>query len=481
MKFKIFIQFVLCFLFVFICFEFIHAQSSQQIPDTTQTPTISDSTSIESEITNISQIGSLWDLTKLAGIFRWFIFATLFIGFLLVVYEMLKLIKDKRNSRDILSLNFKEKNISEIKSIIISKKESFIKNIGTHLIDVFEKTGNVEGFAEEVTSSIRTREKKFGSFTTTINFLSDTAGALGLLGTIWGMFVTFFSETWDTTTILRGMGIALVTTLMGLIVSIILNFCSTIVFRFFNQGLEKSISKADELRLLLISQKVIEYVPIKSIASDNQSIQLKLENEKIISGIVNRSLDEPVRIKLLDKNGSSIFGQKIKFELIKGDAFLKNGKKVMHTPTDSNGVAEINFTLGEKINNYLVRCTADELSTNSRIDIKVFAKAGPPKKITKISKQLDYVPINKKLSSPLIVQLFDQFDNPISNHKIIFIVSGNGHFEQNQQKISVVSDTHGKASAYFFAGTKSEINNISVKAEGLDDQVAEFKIMSVEK
>ena len=82
-------------------------------------------------------------------------------------------------------------------------------------------------------------------------FITNDSGKLGV-----SVFITFFSETWDTTTILRGMGIALITTLLGLIVSIILNFCSTSVHRIFNKGLVKVTSKADELRLALLAYDV---------------------------------------------------------------------------------------------------------------------------------------------------------------------------------------------------------------------------------
>ncbi|PTM14701.1 MAG: hypothetical protein DA443_04385, partial [Bacteroidetes bacterium] len=80
--------------------------------------------------------------------------------------------------------------------------------------------------------------------------------ALGLLGTVWGMFMVFSSGSLDKDTILAGMGVALLTTLLGLVVSITLNFFSTLIQGYFSGHLENVVQKADELRfrLLEISQ-----------------------------------------------------------------------------------------------------------------------------------------------------------------------------------------------------------------------------------
>ena len=53
------------------------------------------------------------------------------------------------------------------------------------------------------------------------------------------MFIVFSSGNLEREIILTGMGIALLTTLIGLIVSIALNFSSTLVYSYFMKRLDQ--------------------------------------------------------------------------------------------------------------------------------------------------------------------------------------------------------------------------------------------------
>jgi hypothetical protein len=66
------------------------------------------------------------------------------------------------------------------------------------------------------------------------------------------MFVVFFQGTSDRDVILRGMGIALITTLLGLVVSIILNLSATELSTAFDKRLDRIAKKSDELRFRLL-------------------------------------------------------------------------------------------------------------------------------------------------------------------------------------------------------------------------------------
>ena len=90
-----------------------------------------------------------------------------------------------------------------------------------------------------------------------MGFISDTAGALGVLGTVWGIFETFHGGKLDGPTILQGMSVSLVTTLVGLVISLVLNAGATSVFSLFNKQLSLLASRAEELRqaLLFIENK----------------------------------------------------------------------------------------------------------------------------------------------------------------------------------------------------------------------------------
>jgi biopolymer transport protein ExbB/TolQ len=147
-------------------------------------------------------------------------------------------------------------NLKEIVSDVSAETSHLMSNISSTLLNVYQTSLNAENLQDEISTFSRIQQEKYNSFAKRVDFLSDTAGALGLLGTVWGMFMVFSSGSLDKDTILAGMGVALLTTLLGLVVSITLNFFSTLIQGYFSGHLENVVQKADELRfrLLEISQ-----------------------------------------------------------------------------------------------------------------------------------------------------------------------------------------------------------------------------------
>ncbi len=74
-------------------------------------------------------------------------------------------------------------------------------------------------------------------------FISDSEGALGLLGTVWGMYTTFMGGIMQPQYIIGGMGVALVTTLYGLIASLIINLFTTEIIAMNPPKLVQAILK----------------------------------------------------------------------------------------------------------------------------------------------------------------------------------------------------------------------------------------------
>jgi biopolymer transport protein ExbB/TolQ len=116
------------------------------------------------------------------------------------------------------------------------------------LITLHSSTGSLESIQDEIDLFIQNRQERFISFRTRLDFLSDSAGALGLLGTVWGIFNAFESRDWRPENILPDIGFALVTTFIGIIASLLLNLLSTEVFNYFNRKIALLQLKVDEFR-----------------------------------------------------------------------------------------------------------------------------------------------------------------------------------------------------------------------------------------
>lgn len=195
---------------------------------------------------------NLWALTEQAGPLRWPIFIVFVIGVFLVCFKLFELIADQRESREIDNMDFRTMGLQQIVRSISSQRESMLSRLHAIMLNVFQSQQDQADLHDEIANFVQFQQDRFDTFRRRVDFLSDTAGALGLLGTVWGIFTVFSQGLLDDQVILTGMGFALITTLLGIIVSIILNLSSTEVSSYFNRRLDRIAEKSDELRFRLM-------------------------------------------------------------------------------------------------------------------------------------------------------------------------------------------------------------------------------------
>jgi len=199
-----------------------------------------------------NQSSSLWEIIGQAGPLQYPIYGILFVGLFFITFKFIELLRDKKMQKELMDKSFVNTSIDDIKTLITSQKDHFLSRIMAKLLNVYLTNNNADYLHDEITNYNSSLKDNFMIFKNRIDFLSDTAGALGLLGTVWGMFIVFSSGSIDKEIILIGMGVALMTTLLGLVVSIVLNFFTTIIDGIYSKHLEDIVSKADELRFRLI-------------------------------------------------------------------------------------------------------------------------------------------------------------------------------------------------------------------------------------
>lgn len=195
---------------------------------------------------------NLWDLIGQAGVMQYPIFAVLIIGTFLISYKVFGLFSDSRLTKNLQRTDFENLTVKDIRKTVSNEPDHMLSRLMAKLLNVFVTNRNADYLHDEISNYYSNEQHKYNTFKNRIDFLSDTAGALGLLGTVWGMFIVFSSGALEKDVILAGMGLALMSTLLGLVVSITLNFFSTITEGYFARHLEQISSKADELRFRLI-------------------------------------------------------------------------------------------------------------------------------------------------------------------------------------------------------------------------------------
>ncbi|MEX0686882.1 MAG: MotA/TolQ/ExbB proton channel family protein [Balneolales bacterium] len=468
----------------------------------TQTTDISDSTTSDTasldgtglvigEDSDV-EISNFWDLIGQAGPIRYPIFGIFLVGVFLITIKAFELFMDQRQSMPIETATMQDLNLSELTELITKQADNMLSHISATLLNVF-KTKNTDSLHDEVANYVRFQHDNFNTFRIRIDFLSDTAGALGLLGTVWGMFIVFSSGDLEKEIILTGMGIALLTTLLGLVVSIGLNFLSTLAQGYFMKRLEQVKSKAEEIRFRLLeiqdtrikakaiapSNHAKQPVPVGIVDNDSypdedyeekkeeitlpQPAYLRLHNNPKQARAGSRLSD--IKVSVFDKNESPVQG--VIINAIVSDGKLGNTEMI----TDMEGKVFFNWTLGSMIGRQVMEVKV-EGSTNSALSHKlnIDALAGDPKELSLKNNHQSGIP-NKKIKNPIIAEVRDEFGNPVEGCNVhLEITAGNGKLGYGKESVVLSTNREGSISIPFTLGNEPGFNvvDISIKKAGIN-------------
>jgi biopolymer transport protein ExbB/TolQ len=472
-------------------------------------------------LTKIKDIKSLWDITRFGGIFRWFIIGIFILGMITVLYKVSELLFDTQHSHELEKLNLRKVTLIDVMRVIKNNKTSMLSHLFKYMLDLYQTRRSAEGFSDEIIDFVQIRQDRFQAFQSKMTFFSDTAGALGLLGTVWGMFLTFFGGDLEKHKILSGMGVALITTLMGLVVSIFLNLFTTQTHSYFRKRIDKVTDLGNQFRLRLhqleqtldnsvpddgeeldspeehqpyeISEAVIAAVdqqlkspePIFNLNA-NAKLTSKLEYNDFklipISGDnqmveVNTRLEKPLVVQISNNNGSGIANKPLIFEVIKGNGKLSNGRKQEEVLTDASGLAQTHLILGSIAGENQVRVKLKD-SHNSFIHFGAWGKSTEPDQMVYISGNHQNSPYGKELKDPFVVKVIDKFDNPVTEWPVTFkVVKGKGYFPEKKSIFLTKTDDNGIAEAYYTLGDKPGFNSVRATAKGVRRSKIEFEAL----
>ena len=195
---------------------------------------------------------SAWNIIQMTDWLFWPFVVITTAGIMLIIYRTLFEHREKSRGQTLLQSKINIKSYRGLIRMAQRGNPTRASRLMYQMIATFEKTWRAEPIGDDINQYLTSERESFETFNRINGFLSETAGALGLLGTVWGIFQTFHAGKLDGPTILQGMSISLVTTLVGLIISLILNMGGTYVFTLFNRQLNLLANKAEELRQVLL-------------------------------------------------------------------------------------------------------------------------------------------------------------------------------------------------------------------------------------
>ncbi len=449
-------------------------------------------------------VGDFWSLTQQAGPLRWPIFFVLAFGLVQVFAKLYELLRDRRVSAGLRSVEYDNMSLDEIAELVSRQDASMLASLQATMINVFQ-TRPAEGLLhDEITNFVQFQQDQFDVFRRRMEFLSDTAGALGLMGTVWGMFTVFFQGTAEQDVILRGMGIALITTLLGLVVSIILNFSSTELSTFFNKRLERVSTKSDELRFRLMElapQPVAMAAPVAA-PSGSEVAPVEAESPRRVTpgsnggpsvsqspkwryvefegkGHVARA-GEPIELAVVVRNGSDAPapGVPVFVKIASGDAALESGGRALRESSDASGRVGFVCRAPERVGSFILEANLPDQPGSPTL-LQVPVRPGAAQRVQKEGNNQAAI-AGSRLPQPLGVRVHDRFGNPVPGLEISFSVKqGDGKLGVGLTEKSVTTDGSGLAATPFIVSSVAGQNVVAAAIEGAKSAV-EFVAFATE-
>lgn len=198
------------------------------------------------------------DVLAMGGWITWPIYALLLVGAALSISRLLVIRLERDRDRALADLPVQGRPASEVDARLQKMTPSPLILAARDMVAQLLRTRNPDSMNAAVERFMTQRQDNFRPYVNWLDFLSESAGALGLLGTVLGMFQTFFGGTLDKDKILHGMGVALITTLVGIVVSLLLNLVLTMVRNLFTSTLDGQYQRLTEIRQAMLSESALE-------------------------------------------------------------------------------------------------------------------------------------------------------------------------------------------------------------------------------
>ncbi|MDZ7362149.1 MAG: MotA/TolQ/ExbB proton channel family protein [candidate division KSB1 bacterium] len=461
----------------------------------------------------VTDMQSFWSMIQLGGGIGYLIIVVLAVGLFLALVRLLEIVNDARHMRHALKLQFATLPLEDMPKQIHAAGNSWLGQLLISMVNLYRISGSTQSIQQEISSFLQYITDQFDSFRGRMAFLSDSAGALGLLGTVWGMFLTFFGgNLGDSEKILNGMGVALVTTLIGLVVSLILNFSTTELFSMFNRRLDVITQKSDELRLRLLelertrkdflgeALRRTEHEPARPKVLPSASPTARKEPEpnlppakepapiilprlRVLTKMPEKiqagaHLPAPLKVQVVSQDGAPLPRQPVAFVITKGKSTFGDGERQTTMLAKENGEVSCDFIASltpEICEMRLALVNEPNQQWQTRIEIV----PGPPSRARIEGGNDQAGKVGQTLSDPLSVKVMDRCNNPVAGVRVNFRVAlGRGSFEKQATEITKTTNANGIAEVQYTLGPAGGFNSVIAEFEGAEIQPLEFRALA---
>jgi biopolymer transport protein ExbB/TolQ len=475
----------------------------------------------------------LWNVISKAGGFQYPIFGILVIGLFLIAAKVYELARDRRASRDLEAASIEEMDPDDLAEFVAGQPQSMVAELHATLLNVYQTTRDPGTLHEEIANFIQFQRERFDTFKRRVDFLADTAGAVGLLGTVWGMFTLFYGgNVSDKQAILSGMGVALVSTLLGLVVSITLNLISTEVYSFFDNRIDQIEEASDKLRFRLMElgpgsngaaaardgraasestasrpaasrsasadrpagsaaanggaaragagsaaeQAATAAAPAGTATADEDPDPERLEVEGLPKEKRVDATIEDVRLRASAGDGTPVAGVPVRVRVGDDSGTLNGGQAEVSMRTDEDGQVAFDWALPEAPGSCRAKAAVGTGGADAARTLSVAATPGPPRHYRQDGDNQG-AEAGDEVPNPLAVTLLDRWRNPVPDRPVQFRVTGGGAtFADGSQTTTVRTDDEGVAAVALTVGTEPGLNTVEAS---VGNETIEFQAMTL--
>ncbi|MCI0692051.1 MotA/TolQ/ExbB proton channel family protein [candidate division KSB1 bacterium] len=465
--------------------------------------------------TNFSQV------TDQGGPVMYPIYGVFIVGLGVVIFQFVRIFFDRRYAKPIKTTIEKmmvdegghtEEKIARIAQLTDQYGKSNLARLLGKLCDLWQRDPSAEALQVEIDGYVSSVKERYEIGRNFAILLSDTAGALGLLGTVLGMYITFMPGQLESSQIISGMGVALVTTISGLVVSIILNFAISWAHSTFHSHLESVTEFADEFRnrfgrgqahaagatikeVRVIEKAALPGTPseigVAAFADGVDAEKVKRPHRepakiRILGGDkqvadAGAPLPKPLEIAVTDQYGDPMKNLTVMFETNGSLVTFDNNDAVKRVDTDIDGRAKVHARLGKLIGKYTIVARVNG-KVNLSEQFEVESRPGAPEKVHVLSGHLQMAQAGVPLPEPLSLKLEDACGNPVPDQPVVFEVTYNsGRLERGKSRVEVHTDDEGIASVGFRLGETPGANIVKAISKSKGGRRLEVSFESMGK
>ena len=191
------------------------------------------------------------------------------------------------------------------------------------------------------------------------------------------------------------------------------------------------------------------------------------------SALIKEVLANPISVKILDDNDQPVANKNVVFRVIQGSGILGIGTDLVGrgvvVKTDALGIASTKYQLGQRSGTGNHKVRARVVGYDDEIIFYASATANVGDKLSVNSGNNQRGGTHQQLPAPFVVSVTDSGTNVVKSARVRFdVMNGGGHFENDSDTITVVTDSDGRASAHYTLGGVTGLDKQNIKAILLD-------------